>query len=406
MISGTGLAQLVPLLTAPVLTRIYLPEDYGALALYMSITGIFATIATFQYHGAIILATTESEALQVMKLSLRITFIISILSFVIYLIILLLIPTLFQLGTNIWFALTPVSILFSGINACFSSWANRKSAYKVLSVNKIMIALITPVVSIIAGLLFRGNIGLLLGLLTGQIIPALFLGYYFIFKRRIPLSFSNSNYSAVFLKFKDFRKYVLPSEFINILVNQLPVLMISAFAGKGAAGQFNLCNRMLSLPTQVISGSVSEVFKQRASDDFRKFGNCRNIFKNTLKTLLIIAIPAFSIVMLIAPDLFVFAFGDKWYDAGIYVRTMGGLYLLQFIVSPLSYTFYIAGKQKEDFFAHLVILFICFFSLYFGFKIFDKVQSTLLLYVASYSFIYLYYILRSYYFSNGNEKRN
>ena len=45
---GTGFAQIITIFTAPIITRIYSPSDYGILGLYMMVTGLVASFATMQ----------------------------------------------------------------------------------------------------------------------------------------------------------------------------------------------------------------------------------------------------------------------------------------------------------------------------------------------------------------------
>lgn len=49
LMTGTTFAQILTIIVAPILTRLYGPEDYGVLALYTSILGIFTVIACWRY---------------------------------------------------------------------------------------------------------------------------------------------------------------------------------------------------------------------------------------------------------------------------------------------------------------------------------------------------------------------
>ena len=44
--TGTTIAQAIPIAISPILTRIYIPEDFGVFALYMSLAFILSVIAT------------------------------------------------------------------------------------------------------------------------------------------------------------------------------------------------------------------------------------------------------------------------------------------------------------------------------------------------------------------------
>lgn len=45
LVAGTGLAQLIAILAALILTRLYGPEAFGVTALFASLTGILSVLA-------------------------------------------------------------------------------------------------------------------------------------------------------------------------------------------------------------------------------------------------------------------------------------------------------------------------------------------------------------------------
>jgi len=54
LMTGTTVAQAIPLAISPILTRIYTPHDFGLLALFISIAFIFGSIANAKYEQVII----------------------------------------------------------------------------------------------------------------------------------------------------------------------------------------------------------------------------------------------------------------------------------------------------------------------------------------------------------------
>ncbi|WP_310441139.1 hypothetical protein [Sulfurimonas sp.] len=55
LMTGTTIAQAIPIAISPILTRIYTPEDFLVFALYMAIASILSVIATGRYEMAIML---------------------------------------------------------------------------------------------------------------------------------------------------------------------------------------------------------------------------------------------------------------------------------------------------------------------------------------------------------------
>ena len=60
--SGTILAQAIGVLVTPIVTRLYLPSDYGILTSFNSVIAILIIIA-LDYHKAIPLAKNDNQVI-------------------------------------------------------------------------------------------------------------------------------------------------------------------------------------------------------------------------------------------------------------------------------------------------------------------------------------------------------
>ena len=71
---GSGVSQVITLLAAPILTRLYSPADYGVLAVYTGILGLVIVIASLRYQLAIVLPRTDGSAASILVLALSVLF--------------------------------------------------------------------------------------------------------------------------------------------------------------------------------------------------------------------------------------------------------------------------------------------------------------------------------------------
>ena len=83
LMTGTTIAQAIPIAISPILTRIYTPEDFGVFALYMAIASIIAVIATGRYEMAIMLPKEEEDVKSIVKLILILLSIVTFITFLI-----------------------------------------------------------------------------------------------------------------------------------------------------------------------------------------------------------------------------------------------------------------------------------------------------------------------------------
>ncbi len=406
--TANSIVQFFPLLTAPVLTRIYDPSDYGLLGIILSITGILSVLVTGGYANAIITAETEEEALGVLALCLKIMLWVTLGSLILVVLLASFIGNAFHIeNAKAFIYIIPLFVFLGGLSTIFGSMANRYKLFKELSVNRIIGVIINATVAISIGLYFESVIGLFISYLCGQLVNSLLLLWRMQQKVKLP-SLQNLLRSAtatVGKKFINFPTYTLPADFINFLSNQIPILVIGSFATQpqAAIGHYNMSNRMLGLPSSLISNAIGEVFKQRAAEDYHTRGTCRPIFLKTFKALLLSAILPFLVLVIWGGDLFAFAFGEKWRVAGFYSQLLSLMFFFRFIVSPLTYVFYIANKQKIDFWLHLLFILVGFGSLFVGLHLFESITVSLVVFSISYSVIYFIYFIFSFKFCVKNE---
>ena len=115
LMTGTTIAQAIPIAISPILTRIYTPEDFGVVALFMAIVMIFGSIISARYEFAIMLPEKEVDAINLVALSILIMIIIS---FTLFMIIIFNIDLFTKLLKNnelrLWLYFIPLIVFFWG----------------------------------------------------------------------------------------------------------------------------------------------------------------------------------------------------------------------------------------------------------------------------------------------------
>ena len=67
LLKGSVLAQLIPLIISPFITRLYTPKELGVLAIFSSISVILGSVVNGRYEQALVLVKTEKEAVFIYK---------------------------------------------------------------------------------------------------------------------------------------------------------------------------------------------------------------------------------------------------------------------------------------------------------------------------------------------------
>lgn len=406
-LTGSTIAQLLPVITAPILARIYLPHDYGVFGIFLSIAVVFSIFTNLQFSSGIIVAKTEEDTAELVNISL----VLSVFTSAFFQIILLLfgnnIATLLGADEvkNI-LLLCPFVIFLQSYNSIASAVSVRYKLFTSIAYNRVFTAMITAAVSITLGILTKSFTGLIAGYIVGQLYNAIHFSIaikqsvnYSIFH----INFDKSAFLSAFKKHIQYPRYFLATEFINNGINQLPVFLLGALSSTSSVGHYNMSLRILGMPISFVSSSVSDVFRQRATEDYQTKGTCRPIFMKTLGALSLLAIVPFVVIVFFGSDIFAWALGEQWRSAGTYTQALGLMYFFRFIVGPLSYIYIVAGNLKGDLLNHIYFFISSLAILYFLIPI--DIWTAFLVYSINYSLIYLVVLYRSYHLSINHAYR-
>ena len=399
LMAGTTIAQAIPIAISPILTRIYTPEDFGVFALYLSIVMLFSSLVAGKYELSILVPKHEKDAKSLVLLSIGISFIISLILFLITLIFTEQIINLLKNNDiKYWLYLTPINVFIISTVSILYYYNNRNKNYRLLSSNQILQSSIQGFTNIIFGFITNLKGELILGTFLGNIISF----FYLIFKTKntfIGFSFNKYRLFILSKRYIKFPKFMIASGFLENLSAQLPVFMISSFFGSYMLGLFSLSQRIVNVPLGIIGNSIGNVFRQEAARQLNLNGTCRELFINTFKKLVIIATLPFIMFYFIAPELFSFIFGKEWYKAGVYAQILTIIFYFQFITSPLSSMFMIAEKQQYDLFLQIYLVVSVFCSFIIGYKIFNSIEYSLYIFTTFYSIKYFIELTLSYKFT-------
>jgi len=80
LMTGAVLAQIIYAAISPVLTRLYSPEEFGALALFTSIIMVVVVVFSWRYDLAVVLPEKKEDAANLLVLSILLALFMSALS--------------------------------------------------------------------------------------------------------------------------------------------------------------------------------------------------------------------------------------------------------------------------------------------------------------------------------------
>jgi len=391
LLGATG-AQALPVLVAPLLTRMCTPAEMGTFSVWLGVIAITSIAATLRFEAAMVLDHGERQQ--------GVCFgVVAWSSTILALLLTLGLAAARALGLPALAAMSWLELLTIGAGTWLSAATQIQLAYAA-SHNLFGRAAKAKIVR--AGTIALGQLALLYagldgaGLLLGQLIglgAGLAAARWLLTPPTARFAFVlDKERRAYLVRHQAFWRYALPSSLLNAVVGQLPLFMIGLHHGVQAAGLFALTQRVLYAPIALIASSVLEVFKRQAVLEFQAAGHCRAAYRATFRMLLLLAVGPSLVLFLFSPQLFSWIFGPEWRPAGELARILAPLYFLNFLASPLSYVFFVAGRQKLELrwqvalFAMTLTVFLLPLTLH----------ASLLAYAVGRSGLYLLYLFMSY----------
>ena len=347
LISGTAVAQLIPIILQPVLRRYYSPEIFGAYAVYLSLVGILAIASSFKYELAIILPGRDKDAVNVFYLTVFINLLFNVILFILILIWNKDLLNFFNLSdefTN-YLYFVPLGIFFYNLYQSTHNWLVRKKDFFAVSLNKFVRRGTEGVFQIIFRYLKVSN-GVIFGDLLGH-VANLITGLYQGRKGGLKYSLvSMTKIKYVAEKYSEFPKFNLIPSFMSACSFLLPVILLNKFYSSENTGYFDLSRLLLSIPLALISTSISSVLLQSMAEKFREK---KSLLKDILHILIVVVlIGTLEIIVIVffGVELFKFLFGKSWEYSGKISQILVWAYALNFVVASFSAVFISLNKIK------------------------------------------------------------
>ena len=362
LFTGTGFSQVIPILVAPILTRLFTPEEFGLLALFTS-TGLFmGNIATMQYDSAIMLPKREKDAINIMTLSMLSVLAMTVLT--------LLIVVVFNenltklMGSEkmgFWLYFVPLSVFLTGLFRTLNIWASRMKQFKRLAMRNIMQSTTTAGTKLGVGFFTKINGGLIIGSLAGQFAATSVLLYQTL--RKDGVNFSLVSPKRIVFNAKKYKEFPLYSNFqgfLSMFKEMGTQYIISFFYGAATLGMYSFAFGLLLKPTMLFGSAVSQVYFQKATGISNSNTELWSFTKKIMVRLTYISLVLYLPILLFGKTIFTFVFGDAWEGAGVYAQIMTPWLMASFIIQFSTRIPQILDKQKTFFYITTAFNFLFF----------------------------------------------
>jgi O-antigen/teichoic acid export membrane protein len=357
LVAGGAIAQALPLLLGPWLTRLYTPQQFGVYHLFAAVSANLAVVACARYEFALPLVGDALDAAALRALCLRVLAGVTLASA-------LAAAAWFALSANGWTGWLPVAVAVLGWLSLATLWATRAQAYRALAIARVVQYGGAALAQAGAALLGAGVQGLIVAPLAAAAAAAAVL--------RLPLRDVDPDnglsscakaqdpprWRTLARRFRGFPLLNTPHAFMGALQDTVSIAMIAAWQGPVAAGFWGLSLRYLKAPATLVGGAVSQaLYPQLAAHGaavdhdadahapLRVTREGRAAVRRVMAGLAAIAAPLVLLLWAFAPWAFEALFGPAWRGAGELARTLGLYIGVHFVAAPLAVVTLAWGAQ-------------------------------------------------------------
>jgi O-antigen/teichoic acid export membrane protein len=334
LMAGGALAQALPLLLGPLLTRLYTPTQFGLYHLFAAVAANVAVVACARYEHALPLARDDAEAHALVALCRWILLAVMAFSAVGA------VAWALHIGA-LWPLWLPAAVGALGWLSLATLVAMRAQRFGALATSRVLQHGGGAALQAAAGAAGAGLWGLVVAPIAAALAAAAWL------RPRLGQGWqaSRSAMKAAAQRHRDFPVLNTPHAFLGALQDTLAVALIAAWQGPAAAGFWGLALRYLKAPATLVGGAVSQALYPALAAGGMATEEGRGAVRRVMRVLALLALPLVLALWLFAPAAFAAAFGEAWREAGALARALALYIGLHFVASPLSVVTMAWGAQ-------------------------------------------------------------
>jgi len=385
LMTGSIFAQVVFLLSSPVLTRVFGFADFGGLANYNAWVSILALLGCLRYEHAIIIARDEESTRRIILLAAALT----LASSGIYAVFAAAIHSRPAeqgylrdiLGIVL---LIPVGVLAANLSSILVQLSVRAGLFRRLAIIAGVQAVVGVTIQVTLGLLGVDN-GLIIGALVGSALYAAILAGLLwrdgaFAGLRAVLTASNLRKTA--WEYSSFPRYALGADALGLVTLSFTPVLISAFFNPALAGVFAFSIRVVRLPMLIISTAIAGVLRKEGIDQLRRTGSVYSLYRSIVTGLLAVGLVPCIVMLFLGPEIFGVVFGAEWSEAGRVVQILSPGILLEFVAFPLTTLYLITDRQRITLKLQLIGTSLLFGAIVFGSAVLNDFMATCFLIAA------------------------
>ena len=347
LFSGDAAGQLLLLLIAPIVTRLYTPEEFGVATVYTAVLALAVVISALRYELAVPVPVDDDDGVNVLFAALVSAAAMSVVGVGAYLVIGNSIEALDDGLPTAVALLFGLSLMLNGSIASLGGWMIRRQRYDLLARSRLARMAGQAGLQVGLGAAGWGAMGLVVAALAGSAIGVAILATSFVRHDadRIQVV-SRAGIRHSFVRYRRFPIFSGSAAFVQAVNLEIPYVVFGTIYGRADVGAMGLARRSLGTPLYTLSGAVGQVFFGHGAELVRTAPERlhRFVLRMTLATAAVF-VPIGLVAFIALPPLTTRVFGDEWAVAADFIRVMVPMFVFTAIAAPTGYALDIIERQ-------------------------------------------------------------
>ncbi len=347
VMAGTAGAHLIVLVAQPIIARVFEPQDLGYYTALIALVNTINSINSMHYEYGIVTTAREDDA----RLLFGLAFGLIAASCCILAVAAVSLRDWIASALGIspasrFMILTPVAALTFSLNQLLIQVATRFRLYRPIANSRLFQAASLVLLQSALGLCGFGVFGLIAGFIASTCCGIAVL----LFQAPLRLLWDGqlprmARLVEIGKKYRTLPLLSAPATFIERLLLDAPVMMVSALFGPVATAHYGLAYRALAVPNILVTSVLGQVYSSEGAKIVRdRLGPVRPVTIRILTAGTLLAVVQLLAIGFLDSSVFGFVFGEKWRDAGHYVVPLTPLILAVCVASPLDWALWLVNR--------------------------------------------------------------
>ncbi len=349
LVTGTAISQVVTFGAMLVLTRLFAPDAFGLLAVFITIVSLFSALGGGRYELAVMLPDEDHIAANVFHAATLVLIGICLLA--------LLAVTLFHqwlaaiLGepsVDPWLWSIPAVLFVSGFYQALGYWCGRMKRFRHLAVSRVAQSSGTVAMQIALFLVHaNGGVALIGGWIFGQSLGCIVLLTQVLRQDGVFIrsSWDMRSIPHLLSTYRNFPLYKAPYSFVSNSSSQLVVVVIRMFSSLTTVGLFSMASRAIYLPATLFASSMNQVFYEKAATETAP-GRLEAFVNRALRIQIVLMTPLLFFAVSESRLVFGAVFGTRWAESGSFAAFLAFAGYMYFLTSWLDRLFDVSSRQR------------------------------------------------------------